>query len=298
MVEMLVNDASYRPLVSVIISSYNHGAYIEAAILSVLEQVYERVELLVVDDGSSDDSVERIQRLQAIHGFDFRTQANQGLSRSLNSMIARAKGELIVPFGSDDIMLSDRLIKQVEYLAGKPRVGICAGNVRKIDAAGHPLPKQLKHPARCLDFEDVLLNRKPGAPAPTLMFRREALEAVGGFDPDIRLEDVYIELMITRHGYRIDVMEDVLACYRVHANNTYKQHRFMVDAMLATLERFADHPRYVDARGAYLNSMLLKTAKQDVELSRWILRQLPFSAWRLKTLRGLLRLFFSSHGKL
>ncbi|WP_312140974.1 glycosyltransferase family 2 protein [Stutzerimonas nitrititolerans] len=297
MVEDVVNGTSNRPLVSVLISSYNHGEYIEEAILSVLAQTYDNVELLVVDDGSSDDSADRIARLQAIHGFDFRVQANQGLSCSLNAMIARAKGNLIVPFGSDDIMLPDRLAKQVEYLEGKPDVGICAGNVKRIDAQGRPLARQPRYCARRLDFEDILLNRKPGAPAPTLIFRREALEAVGGFDPDIRLEDVYIELMITRHGYHIDVMGDVLACYRVHPNNTYKRHRFMVDSMLATLERFSDHPRYAEARAVYLNSMLLKTAKQDAELSRWILAQLPFSAWRLKTIRGVLRLCVSRHGR-
>lgn len=290
---MTSTSDSSQPLVSVIIASYNHASYIEASIESVLQQSYPNIELLVVDDGSRDDSVARIEALQKVHGFDFRVQANKGLSCTLNETIERARGSLIAPFGSDDIMLPDRIARQVAYMADKPGVGICAGNVRKIDGSGLELPGHSPHPARRLDFEDVLLNLKPGAPAPTLLFRREALDAVGGFDSSIRLEDVYIELMITRHGYYIDVMDDVLALYRIHASNTYRQYRFMVEAMLSTLERFSDHPRYAEARAAYLNSMFLKTAKQDVELSRWILRQLPFSAWRLKTLKGLLRLFFA-----
>lgn len=98
-----MNDV--QPLVTVIIASYNHGRYIEESILSVLTQTYKNIELLVIDDGSSDDSVERINALQAQHDFDFRVQQNQGLTNTLNGAIARSKGSLIVPFGSDDIML-------------------------------------------------------------------------------------------------------------------------------------------------------------------------------------------------
>lgn len=80
-----------QPIVTVIIASYNHGRYIEESILSVLNQTYSNIELLVVDDGSSDESVERINALQAQHGFDFRVQQNQGLTNTLNGAIARAR---------------------------------------------------------------------------------------------------------------------------------------------------------------------------------------------------------------
>ena len=84
----LVDDGS-QPLVSVIIASYNHEKYIEASIASVAAQTYRNVELLVVDDGSSDGSVELLRGLQAKYGFDLRVQQNQGLSRTLNEAIAR-----------------------------------------------------------------------------------------------------------------------------------------------------------------------------------------------------------------
>lgn len=84
-----MNDA--QPIVTVIIASYNHAPYIEESILSVLNQTYSNIELLVVDDGSKDDSVERIKVLQAQHGFDFRVQQNQGLTNTLNGAIARSK---------------------------------------------------------------------------------------------------------------------------------------------------------------------------------------------------------------
>jgi alpha-1,3-rhamnosyltransferase len=289
-----------QPLVTVIIASYNHGPYIEQSILSVLGQSYPHIELLVVDDGSTDDSVERISRLQAEHGFDFQVQRNQGLTNTLNSAIARSRGSLIVPFGSDDIMLLDRIAIQVAYMDGKPKVGICAGNIELIDGNGEFYPEKRQHrdtPFRSLDFDDMFMDRKPFPPAPTLMIRREALDKVGGFDPEIPLEDLLIELKITHAGYTIDALAVVMARYRQHATNTYKNHRFMINNILKTYALFSEHRAYDDVRYRFLNSMFLKVANRDRTLAREILAQIPLKAWSGKTLRGLGRLYFSAQEK-
>ncbi|MBX9406741.1 glycosyltransferase [Pseudomonas baetica] len=285
-----------QTLVTVIIASYNHGPYIEESILSVLDQTYKNIELLVIDDGSKDDSVERITALQAQHGFDFRVQQNQGLTNTLNGAIARAKGSLIVPFGSDDIMYPDRIAIQVAYMDGKPEVGICAGNIELIDADGNLYPEKRQRrdvPFRRLDFDDMFLERKPYPPAPTLMIRREALEAVGGFDPTIRLEDLLIELKVTRAGYFIDGLSVVMARYRKHATNSYKNHRFMIENILRTYALFSDHPLYDEVRYRFLSSMFLKASNRDRKLARELLAQIPFKAWNKKTWRGLARMYLS-----
>ncbi|SEI82217.1 alpha-1,3-rhamnosyltransferase [Pseudomonas linyingensis] len=285
---------SEQPLVSVIIASYNHGPYIEASILSVLEQSYPHIELLVVDDGSKDDSVERIRQLQERYDFDFRVQANQGLATTLNDCIARAKGSLIAPFGSDDIMLPGRIAMQVAYLQDKPEVGICAGNIEQIDGSGNPLVKRNRErPFRRLDFDAMFNSDQAGPPAPTLLFRREALEKVGGFDPEIKLEDLLIELKIARAGYFIDVLGEVLAKYRVHDSNTYKNRRFMIDNVLKTYAQFSDHPAYPQVCARFVNSMLLKCASHDKPLARELLGQLPLRQWNGKTLRALGRLLLA-----
>ncbi|WP_070885148.1 glycosyltransferase [Pseudomonas argentinensis] len=288
-----MSDSS-QPLVSVIIASYNHAPYIEASIESVLQQSYPNIELLVVDDGSRDDSVARIQALQKLHGFDFRVQINKGLSRTLNETIERARGSLIAPFGSDDIMLPERIATQVAYMSGKPEVGICAGAIQIIDTDGKPSAKPRALPLRRLDFEDVFMDRKPGAPAPTLLFRREALERVGGFEPDVRLEDLMIELKITHAGYFIDILDEPLALYRVHDSNTYKNYRFMVDNVLKTYARFSGHPAYPQVCARFRSSMLLKCARSDRALAWALLREIPPRFWRWKTLRGLARML---HGR-
>ncbi|MGA4447440.1 glycosyl transferase [Pseudomonas indoloxydans] len=292
---MTSTSDSSQPLVSVIIASYNHAPYIEASIESVLQQSYPNIELLVVDDGSRDDSVARIEALQKVHGFDFRVQANKGLSRTLNETIERARGSLIAPFGSDDIMLPQRIATQVAYMADKPEVGICAGAIQTIDADGRPGAKPRALPLRRLDFEDVFMDRKPGAPAPTLLFRREALERVGGFEPEVRLEDLMIELKITHAGYFIDILGEPLALYRVHDSNTYKNYRFMVDNVLKTYARFSDHPAYPEVCARFRNSMLLKCARSDRALAWALLREIPPRFWRWKTLRGLARMLLPTH---
>lgn len=285
-----------QDLVTVIIASYNHGPYIEQSIESVLAQTYPHVELLVVDDGSVDDSVERIRRLQAKHGFDFRVQENKGLTRTLNETIERSSGAFIAPFGSDDIMAKDRLSIQMAYLLDKPEVGICGGNMELMYADGslYPESEQCRDiPFRRLDFDDVLLERKPCVPAPTLLIRREAYDKAGGYDPTIRLEDLYIQLKITDAGYVIDGLDAVLARYRKHPSNSYKNIRFMTEAVLRIYADYASHPDYEHARSRFINSMFVKASRRDRGLAKELLAQLPLKAWNRRTLKGILRYWFA-----
>ncbi len=282
-------------LVTVIIASYNHGPYIEESIQSVLRQTYPNIELLVIDDGSTDDSIQRITALQSVHGFDFRTQGNMGLTRTLNDAISRARGDFIAPFGSDDIMHPDRLALQMEHLQDKPEVGICAGNIDLMNADGSPyiVKRPSKDGFRRLDFDDVFLERKPIAPAPTLLFRREALEKVGGFNPVIRLEDLYIQLKITHAGYVIDVLGTSLARYRTHMTNSHKNIRFMTESILRIYEDYRDHPAYETVKFKFINSMLVKASRRDRKLARELIRQLPSHAWNRRTFASLLRYPFA-----
>lgn len=280
-----------QPLVSVLIACYNHDRYIEECIESVQAQTYPNIELLVVDDGSRDKSVEVIERLQKKYGFDFIAQQNHGLPRTLNSMIARCRGTLITPFGSDDVMLPERIEKQVRHLQGKPEVGICAGNIEGIDEYGAPLAKQPRGAAERMDFAAAFMHRPPFAP--TLLFRREALEAVGGFDEHIPLEDLLIALKVAHAGYYIDTIEDVLVRYRMHSSNTSANKEFMVLNVLKTYDVFAEHPLHQAARAKYINSTLLKLARKDKQLFRVLLRELPMRGWNGKTLRSLVRYVFN-----
>ncbi len=283
-------------LVSVIIASYNHGPYIEKAITSVLDQSYPNVELFVVDDGSTDDSVNRIEKLLESRKFDFRAQKNKGLTRTLNETVARSQGAYFAPFGSDDLMYPDRLAVQMAYVADKPEVGICGGNIELIHADGTPYPEDAQGrdiPFRRMDFEDVFLERKTYVPAPTMLIKREAFDKVGGFNPAIRLEDLYIQLKITNAGYFIDVLNHLCAKYRKHETNSYKNVRFMTESILRIYADYSNHPAYEKVRYKFLNSMLSKASKRDRVLAEELLKQIPLQEWNRRTLKSFLRYRFA-----
>jgi alpha-1,3-rhamnosyltransferase len=262
------------PRVSVIVASYNHGRYLDACLRSVFAQTLRDFELWVIDDGSTDDSVARLEALRREHPFDLRVQPNRGLVATLTEAVARARGTYVVPFGSDDVMRPDRLATQVEYLDRHPEVGLCAGNVELIDADGQPLPARRQHtdlPHRRLDFADRFLDRQRHPPAPTFMVRRALWPAL---DPTIRLEDLQLVLALTHAGHSVDCLGQVLAQYRVHGANTSKDDRFMIDCVLRSYARYADHPLYPEARRRYLQKMIARNRRRDPALARELLAQL------------------------
>ncbi|MCC7446516.1 MAG: glycosyltransferase family 2 protein, partial [Anaerolineae bacterium] len=125
------------PAVSVLMSVYNDQAHVGLAIRSIVEQTFTNFEFLIVDDGSTDDSG---SILRAWAGADARItlieQSNQGLTRSLNTMVARARGQFIARMDSDDIAYPDRLHQQVEYLQAHPTVGVVACWTQIVTASG------------------------------------------------------------------------------------------------------------------------------------------------------------------
>jgi alpha-1,3-rhamnosyltransferase len=290
------SDNNTQPLVSVIIPVYNRAAYIEETIHSVIQQSYKNVELLVVDDGSTDDSANRIEVLRKKHGFMFKKQNNMGQSHALNNAIKHTHGDLIAPFDSDDIMLPERLEKQVAYMQDRPEVAICCGNVRHMDSQSNIIQeKRPRHtiPSARYDFNDIFLRDKPFPPTTTMLIRRNALEKVGGFDPDIgALHDWLLYLKVTHEGYFIDRMDEVLAHYRVHDSNLSSNYHFMLEGGLATIGLFKEHPCYDFVRTKIISSMFLKMANRDKAFARELLAMIPFRNWNRKVWRGLARLYF------
>lgn len=129
-----------RPLVSVIIASYNHAPFIEDAITSVLNQTYTNLELIVEDDYSTDESRQILKRLR---GSDPRLKVilakqNHGTVETINHLISLAKGDYLAILGSDDTWRKDKLEIQINYLEKHPQLGAVFSRANIIDEQGEP----------------------------------------------------------------------------------------------------------------------------------------------------------------
>jgi len=289
-----------EPLVSIVIPSYNHASYIGAAIESVVRQTYSNIEFFVIDDGSSDDSPGLIKALSEKYDFTFIAQDNMGLSKTLNKAINLARGEYFVSFGSDDMMLPDRIEKQVAFMEAHPEYPITSGNVIFIDEHGSELTKQSVVEARELDFDDIFLNRKPGLQAAGAMVKKALFDNHGAYDPNIPLEDMYMWFKLLSNGHKAYAIEDKLAYYRKHSTNTYKNIPHMLNALLKTIESYQQHEAYETVKNKVLISHFMASSKQDHIFALSILKQIPLKCYSLKVLRGIkncLIRYFRSLGK-
>jgi len=277
--------------VTVVIPCYNHAAYVEKAVHSVLNQTYPHVELLTYDDGSSDGSADIIQRLADEHGFFFQRQENQGLTRTLNNALSKASGKYFSMLSSDDYIMADKLERLVAFMEQRPDVGLCGGGHIVIDNDGVCDLKQRLRPHAELDFDDVFTMQKHCPTAVSMMARLEALQKVEGYDEAIRLEDVDMWLKITHAGYKIANLQDVFGYYRKHETNTYKQIDFMLQSLLASYSKYSDHPEYATMVQRIKISALLKAAKRNKPLAKKILQELPLSAYNMRVIRAWGRLY-------
>ena len=217
-----------RPLVSVILPSYNHAAFVGAAIRSVLDQAYGgEVEVLVTDDGSHDGTPDIVRAISDKRVSLEILPENRGASIAANSSIRRARGEFICTLASDDFFLPDKIEKQVAFLEAKPDVAAVFGMPKLIDERGLPLPPEGGFPG--VNFRTPLLEglgpRRQWLRyffvhgnclcQPTAMLRRAALERIGCFDPRLASLpdfDLWVRLCME---HDIHVMPDELTALRI-----------------------------------------------------------------------------------
>lgn len=249
---------SKYPLVSVVIPCYNHDQFVQDSIQSVIDQDYENIELIIIDDGSQDNSVLKIQEKiefckERFVRFEFRSRANVGLSETLNEALEWCEGKYFSPIASDDQMLSNKTAIQVKYLEKNKEVVAVFGGVVLIDESNEQIDVKLGG-GQFYSFEDIILHNY-NLPAPTQMIRLNSMKKIGGYNPTLFIEDWYIWLKLSQIG-SIYTLRNTLCLYRMHSNNSSKNIIKMNKARLDILSVFKDSILYEESlkRTKWLNS--------------------------------------------
>ena len=212
------------PIISVIIPTYNRENMIGYAIKSVLNQTFKNLEIIVVDDGSTDNTEEIIRgfkdkRVKYIKKY----KKNRGISVARNVGIKIARGKYIALLDSDDKWLPEKLDKQIKILQdGSPELGVVYSNSCYIDESGKninklPKPKKLEG----YIYEDLLGGNYVGTPS-TVLIRKECFQQVGLFDDLLNAQaDWDMWIRIAKY-YRFTLIKTPLVRYRLHSNQLSK----------------------------------------------------------------------------
>jgi len=221
--------------VSVIIPTYNRAAYLQEALESIFQQTLPPAEVIVVDDGSTDDTEEVVRRARV--PVQFVRQEHQGVVAARNLGLQKATGDLIAWLDSDDLWEPNFLETTVSLLA-KDRTldGVYTG-IAIIDADGVRLgtSTHVEPPER---LSDVLTRQVVISTTSSIVIRKTCYDQVGGFDARFRIkEDADMWLRMARQ-FRIIGVPQPLMCYRIHATNTMSDVSAFCEAQLAFAQKY------------------------------------------------------------
>lgn len=214
-----MSSLTKQPLVSVIIPCYNAALYIRDALLSITQQTYTHLEIIVIDDGSTDDSPMVVEALAAGDKRIklFRNERNQRLVKTLNRGISLSKGKYIARMDADDIAMKHRIEKQVAFMESHPEIGIAGTFTYDFNAQGFVGINK-----RPVEHESIKAYLFTGSPFfhPTVIIRKEVLDryALRYDDNYYRAEDhaLWVHLLSVTQGANLP---EALLKYRLLPNS-------------------------------------------------------------------------------
>jgi alpha-1,3-rhamnosyltransferase len=228
--------------VSVVVPSYNHAPFVGAALRSVFAQTLAPKQLLVIDDGSRDDSTRVIERTLKDSPFpcELIARENRGLCATLNEGLGKTGGEYFAYLGSDDLWLPGFMEARIALLEARDAAVLAYGHALLIDERGEALDCTLDW-ARYADGDarTMLLEETYAPMSPTVMYRRRCVER-HGWNTGARLEDYELYLLLSADGeFAFDPR--VLSAWRRHGSNTSRDFVWMIEARLEAQRNAAPH---------------------------------------------------------
>ncbi len=265
-------------LVSIIIPAYNVAPYIAQCLESVIAQTYPHIEIIVVDDGSTDEThaiaqtyAQKDRRIRIVQ------KQNGGLSSARNAGLKAATGDYLVLFDSDDLMIPTKIAHHIQWLEAHTEYSCVYSDLIHFYDKTTKMYK-LSIPTLGQDQYLTLLRGNCINPN-TFCMKREVYEAVGGFDESIRsAEDWEYWLRVTREGMQIGYQADYLTLYRMRADSLSADRVTMCMTALQVLQKQEQDivPKYSDALHSEIvlwkHKLTLAHMKKEVENSRGLQR--------------------------
>lgn len=217
-----------NPLVTVAIPSYNHAKYIGETIQSALDQTFQDFEILIIDDASTDNTLEIIKSFNDKRIRLILSEKNSGVCGTTNMCIVQAQGKYIALIASDDVMEKTKLEKQVNFLEKNPSYGAVFSGMEVIDEDGKIDEKKTKKYTKVFEKENrsrsewlnYFFHHGNCMAAPSLMAKTEALKEAGGLNELItQAHDFNLWIRLCLLGHEIFIIPEKLLKYRERNNN-------------------------------------------------------------------------------
>jgi glycosyltransferase involved in cell wall biosynthesis len=222
------------PRVSVITTVYNGEKYIREAIDSVLNQTLEDFELIAVNDGSTDETLEILRSYEDPRIIIIDNQKNIGIPKSLNKALGIARGEYIVRQDADDISSDTRLERQTKFLTENKDVGLVGTSYYRIDGDGQEICVD-----ECLSGEKAIHFMG----LPTIMVRKDCLDKMGGFREVFEIAEDYDLYLRISEVFRIGTIREPLYKYRVYNSSTTSSKKLQTDLYASLAIEMAEERR-------------------------------------------------------
>jgi len=210
-----------QALVSVIIPAYNAGEFIETTIKGIVEQHYSHWELIIVDDGSTDDTPEKIKpylkdpRIQYLH------QKNSGVSQARNLGFKNSSGNFIAFLDADDCWLPDNISEKVKKFESGQEYGLVHSDMKVVDEYLNETGETLTGNEGFL-LDELLLSKGCSIPAPSsILVKREVVAMVQGFDSNLSTSADLDFFLRVAQLFKIGRVDKALGLYRKHPNNMH-----------------------------------------------------------------------------
>lgn len=229
------------PTVSVVVPSYNHAAFVQMALHSIFKQALRPKKLLVIDDGSTDSSVQIIENTLKDCPFpcELIARENRGLCATLNEGLSKTSGKYFAYLSSDDVWLPEFLAARLARLEATPPAVLTYGHCFIIDPH-NTIVDCTRDWANYTNgnARQMLLQQTFAPMSPTVVYRRDVLEQEG-WDEEAKLEDYDLYLRLSTAGdFAFD--ERVLSAWRQHGSNTSRDFSWMIEARLEAQRRVSD----------------------------------------------------------